>query len=93
LHREIVSGFRRNDIGAIFPLQHLLSTVLQELVVTLDLDGYKDFRLRFGSGDMECNTVKVGDGLVNVDWRGTFKGMSIQPSFGRGEIDTQRSAL
>lgn len=42
---------------------------------------------------MECNTIKVRDSLVNVDRRGTIRGISTQPGLGGGEIGTQRSAL
>jgi hypothetical protein len=59
LNREVVSGFRRNDIGAIFSLQDLLGAILQELIVTFDLNGHQDLRFGFRSRNMERNTVEV----------------------------------
>ena len=68
-HREIVSALWRNDVGPIFPFQHLLCAVLQKLLEAPNIDGDEDLRFGFGRGDVESNTVEIRDSLVNVDRR------------------------
>ena len=49
----------------IFALEDLLSAILDKLLEASDLDGHQDLGFRLWSGDMEGDTVKVGNGLVN----------------------------
>lgn len=68
-NREIITGLGRDNILSIFTVQDILGAVLDQILVASYLERDKYLRLGLWSGNVEDNTVKVGDGLIDRDGR------------------------
>lgn len=70
--REVVSGFHGVNIVTVLALQHLLSSIFDEIWVAPYLKRDEDLRLGFGKGrNVKGYAIEVGDSLVNRRRRGS----------------------
>jgi len=66
LNRKVVSRLWLDDIWTIFTLEHIVCTVLDELMEAFYRDGNENLGLgRVGGGDVVGDAVEVGDDLVD----------------------------
>ena len=94
-NREVITSLGSDNEIAIFAVEDLLSAVANEILKASDLEGDEDLGLGFGSGDVEDDAVKVGDGLVDIDGRSSGMrgdgGGSVSASSGAADRRTARS--
>lgn len=63
-HTEIVALLGSNNVRAVFALQDLLGTVLNQFAITFDAGGDEDACLGIGCADVEGDIVEVRDDLI-----------------------------